>query len=234
MIDVVKQLVGIGTPPVERRLAWWVDNFRFKMERAIARLQSGEWDLPTFQAFGRQEIKDTLYGIAETGAGRRLTRKEIYQVREIYKEQVGYWDRFAKAIEEQRKALAERGLEGDELEAAWNALYAKFDRRAQSYYGAIEAEGLKWVLAQNEGRWYRWTLRPAEHCVDCVEREGEVHQVKDGRLPYYPKDGSTQCLYNCLCYWKPVLKPPSGKRKLGPMGARQRGRKLAEKPKGKK
>ena len=51
--------------------------------------------------------------------------------------------------------------------------------------------------------------------------------MKNGRLPFYPKDGSTICLYNCLCEWEPALRPPTGEReRLGPMGARRRGREL--------
>lgn len=229
MIDVAKQLVGVGTPPVERRLQWWVDNFRFKMERAVGRLQSGEWDLPTFQASGRQEIKDTLYGIAETGAGRKLTRKEIYQVRKTYKEQIEYWDKFAQAIEEQRQTLAERGLTGDELEEAYNKLYAKFDRRAQSYCGAIEAEGTAWAMAAQfkDGQWFMWVMDALlENCKTCISRDKKIYQMKDGRLPFYPKDGQSECLFHCGCKWKPALRPPKRKR---PTGERKRGRKLAPK-----
>lgn len=237
MLDVIKQLVGVGAPPVERRLAWWVETFRFRTSQAVARLQAGEITIRQFREWGHQELKDTLYGIAETGAGRKLTRKEIYQARRTLKDQVGYWDRFCQAVAEQRKALAERGLTGDELKGAYNKLYAKFSRRAESYYGAIEAEGAAWAMAAQfkDGQWFLWDMNPLlENCETCIDRDGKVWQMKDGRLPFYPKDGSTICLYHCGCKWKPVLKPPSGKRKLGPMGARRRGRKLAEKLEGKK
>jgi hypothetical protein len=228
MALVAKQLVG-GMPDVERRLAWAVENFRFQAAQAVGRLRSGEATLSEFQTWGRQNIKDHLYMIAEIGAQRRLTRKEIYQIRRVLKEQVKYWGRFAQAIAEQRHAL--EGLEGAELDEAEDKLYAKFGRRAQSYSGAIEAEGTKWAMAAQfpEGQWFRWKKTPVESCETCIERDGGVWQMKDGLLPFYPRDGSTICLFNCKCYWQPMAKPPSGRRKLGPMGARRRGKKLREK-----
>jgi len=144
--------------------------------------------------------------IAEIGKGARLTPKEMSQVRATLKEQIGYWDGFCQAIADQRKALAAKGWEGDELEEAFNNLYDKFDRRALSYAGAIEAEGERWAMAgmYEDGQWFRWTLSEAEHCPTCLERDGTIAQMKDGRLPYYPKDGSTICLMNCLCHWEPI------------------------------
>jgi len=202
---IAKQLVG-GTPDLERRLQWWRENFQFRMSQAVGRLQAGTTTLAEFQRFGRDELKDTYYGIAETGIGRRLTRKETYQVRSVLKEQLAFFDRFCQAIADQRQALLDKGLEGDELEDAFDNLYAKFTRRAQSYAGAIEAEGTRWAMARlyEDGSWFQWKLREAEHCPTCLEREDTIAQMKDGRLPYYPKDGTTICLYNCLCYWQPI------------------------------
>jgi len=203
---IAKQLVG-GMPDLERRLEWWRDNFRFRMAQAVGRLQAGTTTLAEFQQFGRDELKDTYYGIAETGAGRRLTRKETYQVRKVLKEQLGYWDRFCQAIADQRKALLDRGLEGDELESAFDGLYAKFTRRAQSYVGAIEAEGTKWAMAglYEDGQWFQWDLDPLlENCEVCIDRDGNAWQMKDGRLPFYPKDGNSPCLWNCGCVWMPI------------------------------
>jgi len=202
---IEKQLVG-GTPDLERRLEWWRDNFRFRTAQAVGRLQTDKITIRQFREWGHQELKDTLVGIAETGIGRKLTRKEIYQVRRILKEQIGYWDRFCQAIVDQRQALLDKGLKGDELETAFNNLYDKFTRRAQSYAGAIEAEGTRWAMARlyEDGQWFQWKLTPAEHCETCIKREDTIAQMKDGRLPYYPKDGTTLCLYNCLCYWQHI------------------------------
>jgi len=143
---------------------------------------------------------------------------------------VKFWDRFAQAIADQRQTL--KGLEGAELEEAEDKLYAKFGRRAQSYSGAIESEGTKWAMAAQfpEGQWFKWTLTPAEHCETCLGRDGGVWQMKNGRLPFYPRDGTTICLFHCKCFWSPMAKPPSGKRKkLGPAGARRRGKRLKKK-----
>lgn len=225
---ITKQLVGAA----EKRLRWAIDNFRFRVSRSIGRLKTAEWNVAELQEWGRQEIKDTLYAVSETGAGRRLTRKEIYAVRRILKEQIRYWDRFASDIVAKIKALPEKGLEGAKLEEARERMFRGIERRADSYYGAIEAEGQKWLLAAQfkNGQWFSWDMNPElENCETCISRDGKTYQMKGGRLPFYPKDGSTICLFHCGCEWSPVLRPPSGKRKrLGPIGARRRGRKLVE------
>lgn len=202
---VAKQLIG-GMPPVEARIRWWLNNFAFRVEQSVNRLRTGEWGVSDFRGWGRQEIKDTLYGIAETAAGRKLTRKEIYEIRRTLKKQVEYWDRFSSSILAKMKALAARGLRGTELVEAREKMFQGIERRAKSYAGAMEAEADKWLLASRyeDGQWFRWELNPAEHCETCVGREGFIARMKEGRLPFYPKDGSTICLYNCRCEWKPI------------------------------
>lgn len=203
---VVKQLVG-GMPDLARRLEWWVSNFKFRISQAVERLRTGKDTLAEFHQFGRDELRDTYYGIAETGKGASLTAKERAEIRRrTLKEQLGYWDRFCQDIADQRKALQKRKLKGDELEEAYNAMYAKFSRRAQSYAGAIEAEGERWAMAgmYKDGQWFQWQLGEAEHCKTCLDRDDTIAQMKDGRLSYYSRDGSTICLYNCRCRWQPI------------------------------
>jgi hypothetical protein len=226
----IEKQLAIGQPAVEARLRWWIENFRFRASQAVDRLRTGAWNVAELQEWGRVEIKDTLYGIAETGAGRRLARREIYAVRRTLKEQTRFWDRFASDTVSKMKALAEEGLTGPELAESRERMLQGIERRAMFYHGAIEAEGQKWAMAARfkDGQWFRWDLNPAEHCQTCLDREGKMYRMKEGRLPFYPKDGSTICLFNCLCEWTPMLRPPTGERgRLGPMGARRRGKKLA-------
>lgn len=228
---VQKQLVG-GPLPKERQLAWVLDNFRFRASQSVNLIRTGEWNVAEFQEWGRKELKGKLYVIAGIGAERKLTRKELYQIRVVLKEQIRYWDRFASDIVGKMKALAESGLTGPELIEAREKMLRGIERRAHFYLGAIEAEGRKWDMAARfeDGQWFRWDMNPElENCETCIGRDGEIHQMRGGRLPFYPKDGDTICIFNCGCEWTPVLGPPSGKRKrLGPMGARRRGKKLAE------
>lgn len=103
-------------------------------------------------------------------------------------EQYGFLNGFAAKIQ---------AREGSEDELSGDAIAAN----AGLYAGAATATFWRVIRSQEtEATEVRWHLRPAEHCVDCLELSGRGWMTVEELGGQDPGDGATICLTNCKCF----------------------------------
>lgn len=72
-------------------------------------------------------------------------------------------------------------------------------RRIQMYAERLRGSANRtWLMGLPERTMVNWTLHPAEHCADCIDRaDGSPYDA--ATIPWTPGDGSSECTVNCKC-----------------------------------
>jgi len=156
--------------------------FRRDSEELAQRLRDGTITLAIWLVLMRKLVK-RLHISAAGIAGDVNAEMVGARVQEQYE----YLDGFAATIQ-----AGEEGKPSVEAIIAQAALYggAAYATLWQIVQEQEKAEGATEVI---------WLLRPAEHCVDCVELADRGWMPIEELRGQVPKDGQTRCLTNCQC-----------------------------------
>ena len=149
-------------------------------------LAEGKLSLEDWHRLMQDEVKDKYIALFLLGLGgvALLRAEDIALLVELLGEQFEYLARFASETsglsEDRIRARALMYIKSADV-AFWNGI-----SRAATAAGMDEV---------------KWTMRPAEHCPDCVAFANMGWQ-KIRNNPYngaVPKSGATRCLFNCAC-----------------------------------
>jgi len=155
--------------------------FRRESAKLAEALRNGIITLAAWLAGMRQLVRRLHVAAAQIAGG-----LDDALVAARIREQYGYLDRFAAAIQDGDES-------GEELSVA--AIIA----RAALYAGAAWATFWAATQGQEAGREVHWwTVGDSRCCPDCVVLE-DRGWLPVADLPTFPGAGDTQCMTNCRC-----------------------------------
>lgn len=163
-------------------LAWLLRLFKRDVRMLAELLRNGEIALTEWRFRMARTVKRLHASAAMIALEGELDDETLALVEDRVREQYEYLTGFALAVQET-----------EELTAA-------VDARAMLYAGAAWATF--WLVTRErevEAKEVRWSLTPAEHCVDCVELDARGWMPIEELGGQVPGDGTTICKVNCKC-----------------------------------
>ena len=196
-MDVLKQYT-IGDETKIRLVQLRTEKFNETVEMLARNLRNGKITLAMWEEEMRTQLRLFHTGCAAIGKGSwgACTSSDWGKVGAILKEQYKYLHRFARDIYDKAETITEKAI-------AWRAkLYGAKGGFTAAYVQAGDIAGmLPWIprdgstacLNNCKCAWYLsegdpspdgikqvdalWQLHPAEHCADCVARDGHVEHL---------------------------------------------------------
>jgi len=196
-------------------LLLWDDN-----QRSMMNIIRREWDSKlTFKESATKQLMDLIAKDAAQAA--QLGRQRAGNGGDFGEDDLAFGRAWAMQDQERLNDLIEHVVNGDfgdfekgydspEVQANIKKLEQRNRLRANGLIG-VANEAFAQSLPEDEKIW--WMLSKFEkHCADCP-RIAAASPYTRKTLRQHPKDGSTQCITNCLCW----LRTESGKQSFVPL-----------------
>lgn len=189
-VSILKQLPALRSPAARQLFLQARQRaFNTNVANLMSQLRSESIALVDWTNAMKHEIKTLHTTSAAIGKGdwRAMTQSD--------------WGRVGRQVRTQYDYL--RGMVDDLKLSDGQPLSGRFDVRAKMYGGAGRGEFSRAELTEmlDQGKTeYKWTLTPAEHCLDCIAYADQGWVVVGTFEPAHPGSGHTACLTNCKCF----------------------------------